>query len=309
MQTHGLKHPDEICFRTMMQLCLFYKQPTLAVKTFLHMKMHRIELTPVTYSYYNMALIDPSNWPDFQQDRWAKVRLIWQVIAKFRQNLRVKREREERQRRANAKKKKTGTIGSDQRRTSSGKANRKSSASKAASGKTHMIKRPEQNESVDISVHFRALDSPSKSTETPRSTSAKTETPTSNNIYGTLEAKPTIAKRQLFSTGNAQLSNEELKSPEKRDLDFYKDQDNFKSILLNENETKTLDNCKTDLSSKKKMFDFYIKGPLFSNPHYKRLKEWTAFYLAKKAQLIDISRAHANHVQPVPERAEPISLL
>lgn len=258
MQTHGLKHPDEICFRTMMQLCLFYKQPTLAVKTFLHMKMYRIELTPVTYSYYNMALIDPTNWPDFQQDRWAKVRLIWQVIAKFRQNLRVKREREERQRRANAKKKKTGTIGSDQRRTSSGKANRKSSASKAASGKTHMIKRPEQNESVDISVHFRALDSPSKSTETPRSTTAKKETPTSNNIYGTLEAKPTIAKRQLFN--NAQPSSEEFMTSEKRDLDFYKD--NFKSILLNENETKRLENCKTDLSSKKKLI-FIFNDPYF----------------------------------------------
>ncbi len=33
-----------------MQMCLFYKQPTLAVKTLLHMKLYKIELTPITYS-------------------------------------------------------------------------------------------------------------------------------------------------------------------------------------------------------------------------------------------------------------------
>ncbi len=158
MQIHGLKHPDEICYRTMMQLCFFYKQPTLAVKTFLHMKLHRIELTPITYSYYNMALIDPSNWPDFQQDRWAKVRLIWQVIARFKQNLTLKREREERQQRVNAKKKKTGTLSSDKRKSSTGKGTRRQSSTSKAVGvgsKVQMIKRPDQNESIDISAHFR----------------------------------------------------------------------------------------------------------------------------------------------------------
>jgi hypothetical protein len=39
----------------MMQLCLLYKLPTLAVKTLLHMKINNIELTPITYSYYNQV--------------------------------------------------------------------------------------------------------------------------------------------------------------------------------------------------------------------------------------------------------------
>jgi hypothetical protein len=37
----------------MMKLCELYKFPTLAVKTFLHMRKYKIDITPITYSYYN----------------------------------------------------------------------------------------------------------------------------------------------------------------------------------------------------------------------------------------------------------------
>jgi hypothetical protein len=94
MQNHHLTQPDEICYRIMMQLCLMYKFPTLAVKTLLHMRKFKIELTPITYSFYNKALIDVESWPTFQQDRWAKVRAIFLVISQFKHNLKLKAYRE-----------------------------------------------------------------------------------------------------------------------------------------------------------------------------------------------------------------------
>ncbi len=123
MQKHNLTKPDEviksilskylyiyniiiknfqfqICFRIMMQLCLLYKLPTLAVRIFLLMRRHKIELTPITYSYYNKAIIEC--WSSFEQDRWAKLRLIWHVVYRFKKLLLIKKERERQ------KKKKSG---------------------------------------------------------------------------------------------------------------------------------------------------------------------------------------------------------
>ena len=75
-----------------MQLCLLYKLPTLAVRIFLLMRKHKIELTPITYSYYNKAIIEC--WSSFEQDRWAKLRLIWHVVYRFKKLLLIKKERE-----------------------------------------------------------------------------------------------------------------------------------------------------------------------------------------------------------------------
>ena len=77
-----------------MQLCFFLKLPLLAVKTFLHIRKYKLDISPITYSFYNKALIETDNWPTFDQDKWGKIRLIWLVVGKFRQNLRIKAERE-----------------------------------------------------------------------------------------------------------------------------------------------------------------------------------------------------------------------
>ena len=152
--------------------------------------MHKIELTPITYSYYNMALIDPSNWPCFEQDRWAKIRLTFNVIAKFKYCLRLKREREEaeeklrnksnsRSNRKNKNRKKLETLP---------KNNRKSSTIKSPKNRL-LIKKPEPNsDSIDISMHFHSLDaeSGSKPLASPKSSLIQSN----------------CVKRQLFKTNN-----------------------------------------------------------------------------------------------------------
>ena len=92
-----------------MKLCELYKFPTLAVKTFIHMRKYKIDITPITYSYYNRALTDASTWPTFEQDKWARVRLIWLVIGKFKQNLKIKKQREELLKKKKRRKKSNGS--------------------------------------------------------------------------------------------------------------------------------------------------------------------------------------------------------
>ncbi len=78
-----------------MKLCETYKYPTLATRIYLHMRKNKIEISAITYSYYNIAVVDPTNWPDFDKDRWAKLRLTWLVVSKFKENLRIKKQRED----------------------------------------------------------------------------------------------------------------------------------------------------------------------------------------------------------------------
>lgn len=77
-----------------MQLCFLHKFPLLAVKIFFHIRKYKLDISPITYSFYNKALIETDNWPTFDQDKWGKFRLIWLVVCKFRQNLKIKTERE-----------------------------------------------------------------------------------------------------------------------------------------------------------------------------------------------------------------------
>lgn len=96
-----------------MKLCELYKMPTLAVRTFFHMRKYHVDITPITYSYYNKSLIDSSGWPSFEKDRWAKLRLICLVAFKFKQNLVIKKQREDALRRKKKKvsgKKKSNTL-------------------------------------------------------------------------------------------------------------------------------------------------------------------------------------------------------
>ena len=106
MQKHNLTQPDEICFRIMMQLCSVYKFPTLAVKILLHMRKYKIELNPITYSYYNKSIVEVDSWPSFQQDRWRRIRLCWMVICRFKQILVVKQKERLRQKKLARKSKK-----------------------------------------------------------------------------------------------------------------------------------------------------------------------------------------------------------
>ena len=98
---------------------------------------------------------------------------------------------------------------------------------------------------IELNPNLRSLDSPSKNADTPKAELKKE--PASSNIYGTLENEPTT-KRQLFYSDKNNSSMEQ--HTEKRDLDFYKDQNNFKSIILNQNDA-GLNDCKNDLSSSK----------------------------------------------------------
>lgn len=68
--------------------------PKLARKTLLHMRKHQINISPITYSYYNKAILEASNWPTLQQDRWANLRFTWLVLCAFKQNLAIKAEKE-----------------------------------------------------------------------------------------------------------------------------------------------------------------------------------------------------------------------
>jgi hypothetical protein len=85
----------KICYRIMMQLCMTHNFPKLARKTLLHMRKHQINISPITYSYYNKAILETSNWPTLQQDRWANLRFTWLVLCAFKQNLAIKAEKEQ----------------------------------------------------------------------------------------------------------------------------------------------------------------------------------------------------------------------
>lgn len=39
-------------------------------------------------------MIESCNWPSFEQDKWARIRLTWLVVCRFRYNLKLKQERE-----------------------------------------------------------------------------------------------------------------------------------------------------------------------------------------------------------------------
>ena len=73
-----------------MQLCSLYKQPTLAVKTLLHMRKYKIDINNITYSYYNKAIIE-GDWPTC--DRWGKLRLLITIIKAFKNASKERQER------------------------------------------------------------------------------------------------------------------------------------------------------------------------------------------------------------------------
>ena len=85
---HRLRlHPDEICYRVMMQLCGVYDQPVLAVKVLFEMKAIGLVPNAVTYGYYNKAVLE-SEWPSgalsHSQLLWNKLRNVFVAVWLFK---------------------------------------------------------------------------------------------------------------------------------------------------------------------------------------------------------------------------------
>ncbi|XP_055521610.1 C-myc promoter-binding protein-like, partial [Leucoraja erinacea] len=96
MQARKVLLPDEVCHRTLMQLCGQYGEPVLAVRVLHEMKKAGIVPNAVTYGYYNKAVLE-SKWPSRSQGvgrlRWSKLRNVVMATAQFRRPLRQRQER------------------------------------------------------------------------------------------------------------------------------------------------------------------------------------------------------------------------
>ncbi|XP_067395392.1 DENN domain-containing protein 4B [Emydura macquarii macquarii] len=90
MESRKVVLPDEVCYRSLLQLCGQYGEPVLSVRVMLGMKRAGIVPNALTYAYYNKAVLE-SKWPSSTQGgrlRWAKLRNVVLGAAQFRQPLR-----------------------------------------------------------------------------------------------------------------------------------------------------------------------------------------------------------------------------
>ncbi|XP_075763399.1 LOW QUALITY PROTEIN: DENN domain-containing protein 4B [Pelodiscus sinensis] len=97
MESRKVVLPDEVCYRSLMQLCGQYGEPVLSVRVLLEMKRAGIVPNTVTYGYYNKAVLE-SKWPSGTQGgrlRWAKLRNVVLGTAQFRQPLRQRQQESE----------------------------------------------------------------------------------------------------------------------------------------------------------------------------------------------------------------------
>lgn len=81
MKKKGVKLPDEVCYRVLMQLCGQYGHPALAVKVLFEMKNQGITPNAVTYGYYNRAVIE-GKWPSntTSSHMWNKLRNFFAAV-------------------------------------------------------------------------------------------------------------------------------------------------------------------------------------------------------------------------------------
>ncbi|XP_067583962.1 DENN domain-containing protein 4B isoform X2 [Pseudorca crassidens] len=99
MESRKVVLPDEVCYRVLMQLCSHYGQPVLSVRVMLDMRRAGIVPNTITYGYYNKAVLE-GKWPSGTPGgrlRWAKLRNVVLGAAQFRQPLRERRQRWQRQ--------------------------------------------------------------------------------------------------------------------------------------------------------------------------------------------------------------------
>ncbi|XP_031552421.1 DENN domain-containing protein 4C-like [Actinia tenebrosa] len=85
MEKKGVKLPDEVCYRILMQLCGQFGHPALAVKVLFEMKRQGITPNAVTYGYYNRAVVE-GKWPSntTSSHLWNKVRNFFSAVHEFR---------------------------------------------------------------------------------------------------------------------------------------------------------------------------------------------------------------------------------
>jgi hypothetical protein len=129
-----------------MQLCSLYKQPTLAVKTLLHMRKYKIDINNITYSYYNKAIIE-GVWPTC--DRWGKLRLLITIIKAFKNASKERQERLARLNKIDSTKKKSIKTKKSQNKTikksnksNSSQVNKSSNCQKSVDEKSVLNKTP-----------------------------------------------------------------------------------------------------------------------------------------------------------------------
>jgi len=81
MTKKGVKLPDEVCYRVLMQLCGQYGHPALAIKVLFEMKNQGITPNAVTYGYYNRAVVE-GKWPSntTSSHMWNKLRNFFAAV-------------------------------------------------------------------------------------------------------------------------------------------------------------------------------------------------------------------------------------
>ena len=178
------------------------------------------------------ALIEPSNWPSFEKDRWAKIRMMWIVICRFKKCLQLKRERDEKIRKIDKKSKKN-KISQD--------CKKKSNKQNSSKNKT-LIKK---TEFTDLNIESQSIKNKHNYLEEVK-TNFQTQELVKLNYSNINDTEKLTVKRQLC------FKKDEY--PEKVDFSFYKELQFFKNLLSIDNKL-AIEDCKYDLLSKKKFFN------------------------------------------------------
>lgn len=246
----------------MMQLCFLYKFPLLAVRTFLHIKKYKLDISPITYSFYNKALIETDNWPTFDQDKWAKIRLTWLVICKFRQNLRIKNQREQK---INSK------IQSKKPRKKSGKF--------AKATKVSIMAKIDQNSSTKFKLDMQNLDKKPDTIISKNQTREKTNEPLLlfSNATGLLFS---YVEQKELSNSKEKLEKKNLSIPNDLDkLNINKKKINYNNKTLDPLSALINDLGKEKLQEKVNNENEDVKKRLFG---YKPFENKSDFIYEKK---------------------------
>ncbi|XP_068740243.1 C-myc promoter-binding protein-like [Montipora capricornis] len=96
MKEKGVKLPDEVCYRVLMQLCGQYGHPALAVKVLFEMKYQGITPNAVTYGYYNRAVME-GKWPSntTSSHMWNKLRNFFAAVYELQRLAKLSRNKED----------------------------------------------------------------------------------------------------------------------------------------------------------------------------------------------------------------------
>ena len=81
------KLPDEVCYRTLIQLAGHLNHPALAVKVLFEMKRYGVQINAITWGDYHKAVLE-GDWSaatmdNTAQKRWNKVRVVFMAMFAF----------------------------------------------------------------------------------------------------------------------------------------------------------------------------------------------------------------------------------